>query len=225
VFRQALLPPLSRILTGSGLLVEREVGVYGFAHHAFQEYLAALHIKEEKLETVLLDKLSQSWWHETARLYAAQADASAIVRTCLAPDPPSVEMLVVAHECIEEALEVNDVKLREELDNLLSRGVENSDPDRRRLAAEVLLALRLRRMVRVEEDKYIDPTFVTHAEYQLFLDEMRDQERYLQPDHWTEYTFPTGRGALPIVGVRSIIDLTRKNAPWTQFSINISSLI
>jgi len=167
-------------------------------HSRFQEYLAALHIKEEKLETVLLDKLSQSWWHETARLYAAQADASAIVRTCLAPDPPSVEMLVVAHECIEEALEVNDVKLREELDNLLSRGVENSDPDRRRLAAEVLLALRLRRMVRVEEDKYIDPTFVTHAEYQLFLDEMRDQERYLQPDHWTEYTFPTGRGALPI---------------------------
>jgi len=42
---------------------------------------------------------------------------------------------------------------------------------------------------RIDDTTEIDTDFITCAEYQLFLDEMWDQEKYYQPDHWTEYNF------------------------------------
>ncbi len=58
-------------------------------------------------------------------------------------------------------------------------------------------------MQRIDENTYIDDTLVTCAEYQLFIDEMREQGKYYQPDHWTSYQFPEGQAREPILGVRS----------------------
>jgi hypothetical protein len=55
---------------------------------------------------------------------------------------------------------------------------------------------------RIDENTYIDDTLVTCAEYQLFIDEMREQGKYYQPDHWTSYQFPKGYAHEPILGVR-----------------------
>jgi len=55
---------------------------------------------------------------------------------------------------------------------------------------------------RIDENTYIDDTLVTCAEYQLFIDEMREQGKHYQPDHWTSYQFPPGQGREPILGVR-----------------------
>ncbi len=57
-------------------------------------------------------------------------------------------------------------------------------------------------MHRIDENTYIDDTLVTCAEYQLFIDEMLEQEKYYQPDHWTSYQFPVGKAREPILGVR-----------------------
>jgi hypothetical protein len=57
-------------------------------------------------------------------------------------------------------------------------------------------------MQRIDENTYIDDTLVTCAEYQLFIDEMREHGKYYQPDHWTEYRFPKGRPQQPILGMR-----------------------
>jgi len=57
-------------------------------------------------------------------------------------------------------------------------------------------------MQRIDENTYIDETLVTCAEYQLFIDEMREQGKYYQPDHWTSYRFPEGQARKPILGVR-----------------------
>jgi hypothetical protein len=57
-------------------------------------------------------------------------------------------------------------------------------------------------MIRIDESTYIDDTLVTCVEYQLFIDEMREQGKYYQPDHWTSYQFPAGQARTPIVGVR-----------------------
>ncbi len=73
---------------------------------------------------------------------------------------------------------------------------------------------------RIDEDTYIDDTLVTCAEYQLFIDEMREQGIYYQPDHWTSYKFPTGKGREPILGVRRSDAgafcewLTQKDEEW-----------
>jgi len=57
-------------------------------------------------------------------------------------------------------------------------------------------------MQRIDENTYIDDTLVTCAEYQLFVDEMREQGKYFQPDHWVSYQFPDGWAREPVFGVR-----------------------
>ncbi|MCB9423337.1 MAG: NACHT domain-containing protein [Ardenticatenaceae bacterium] len=191
---------LKMIENTSGLLIEREAGLYGFAHLTFQEYLAAVHVRDQKLEDELVKHVQDSWWHETIRLYAAQSDATNVVKACLSLKQPSVVALTLAMECLEEAREVKP-ELRS-IFNRIAQSVEHERPDVRRLAAEVLLTLRLRRLVRVDEDKYIDSSPVTHAEYQLFLEEESVYANYHVPEHWKTEQFPKGDGRSPVVGVR-----------------------
>jgi hypothetical protein len=192
---------LRMIEDASALLVQKENGVYGFAHLTFQEYLASLHIKEEKLIAQLVENVDRTWWHETARLYAAQADATAIVEKCLTGDRPKLEELMLAADCEKEALELRG-DLRDRLRRITEGAVEDKNPIRRRQAAEYLLERRLRDMVRVSDDRYIDRSPVTQAEYQLFIDEMMAQGKYRQPDHWNAYEFALGTGGRPVVGLR-----------------------
>jgi len=187
----------------SGLLLERESGVYAFAHKTFQEYLTSAHVLgDEELEAELAGRVGQDWWHETIRLYTAQTDASPFIEACLTGDPPAIPALILAIECREEALKLEPA-VRTRIEKVLTDGVENPDPERWHPIAEALLALRLQRMIRVDEDRYVDNTLVTHAEYQLFLDEKYSQEEYYQPDHWMSYRFPVGQGREPVVGVRA----------------------
>jgi energy-coupling factor transporter ATP-binding protein EcfA2 len=184
-----------------GILLEREQGLYTFAHKTFQEYLAAVHIREQSLEKELTAQVELDWWHETIRLYSAQADASTIISACLIKEPPSVLALTLALECLEEARNIQkDVKQR--LDFIIEQGIEDLDPNRRRVVAEALLARRLSQMQPLNEQTEADSSLVTCAEYQLFLDEQRAQGNYLQPDHWREATFPSGQGRVPALGLR-----------------------
>src|SRR5262249_43427790 len=74
---------LSDIQASSGLVLEREAGLWSFAHLTFQEYLAAtnwvLHPPQEDWCALIKD----SWYQETLRLYAAQGDATPLVQACL----------------------------------------------------------------------------------------------------------------------------------------------
>ena len=192
---------LKMIENTSGLLLERENGVYSFSHLTFQEYLAASHIQRQRLEEELIAQVGNSWWHETLRLYAAQADATPIIEACIADNPPVVSALMLAIECLEEAREIQP-QVRDRLETMLTQGVEDTDSKRREIIAEALLALRLRRMTRVNEDQYVDASLITHAEYQLFLNERRAAREYHQPDHWSDYQFPSSQGRSPVTGIR-----------------------
>jgi hypothetical protein len=68
--------------------------------------------------------------------------------------------------------------------------MEDADPERRRLVAEVLLTRRVREMILLIETVYRDTSLVTCAEYQVFLDEQRAQGTFCQPDHWEAELFP-----------------------------------
>lgn len=85
-----------------------------------------MHIREQRLEETLTTQVYNSWWHETIRLYCAQADASAIVAACLAGDLPSAPALALAIECVDEAKEVEPA-LRERLEEILNKGAEGDD--------------------------------------------------------------------------------------------------
>ncbi len=105
-----------------GLLVEKELGIYEFAHLSFQEYLAAVEIKESNQENILINNLNYSWWHETIRLYVAQSDATNIIRA--ASDNPSSELITLAYNCLEEAWSI-DPDMRKELENRLEADLES----------------------------------------------------------------------------------------------------
>ncbi|MEG4408294.1 NACHT domain-containing protein [Microcoleus sp. MON2_D5] len=108
----------------SGLLVEKEVGVYEFAHLSFQEYLAAVQIKESNQESLLIGNINQSWWAETIRLYAAQSNASNLIGTVLGMASPSVEVMALAYDCLDEGLSVNP-DVRQQLEQRLNADLES----------------------------------------------------------------------------------------------------
>jgi energy-coupling factor transporter ATP-binding protein EcfA2 len=186
----------------SGLLLERENGLYSFAHLTFQEYLTAIYLDKKQLGNGLTRYVKESWWRETILLYCAMADATPIIEACLADSSPSIPALVLAFDCQKDALTLQPgVKAR--LDNILIQGMEDTDPQRQHIAAEVLLTRRLRQMVYLKENTFIDTSLITCAEYQLFLDEQRVQGKYYQPDHWQNYRFSLGQGHTPVLGIRS----------------------
>jgi formylglycine-generating enzyme required for sulfatase activity len=65
-----------------------------------------------------------------------------------------------------------------------------------------------KKMIHLEGNTYIDTSFITYAEYQLFLDQQRSRGHFLQPDHWETVSFPQGLGLAPVLGVRSSDALT-----------------
>ena len=191
---------LRAIEASSGLFVERENGIWGFAHLTVQEYLAAVHVRTQDLACQLTGRVHQTWWHETIRLYVAQSDATSVIEACLAHDPPVVESLVLAIQCLEEAKKV-DPAMRHEFQSMLARFVESEKAEERLPIAEALLHLRLARMVALDENRFISG-YITNAEYQLFLDDLKARGEYRQPDHWAGYRFPPGTGNQPVTGVR-----------------------
>ncbi len=185
----------------SGLLLERENGVYSFAHLTFQEYLAAKYIREKQIGHTLVAQLGVPWWQETIRLYCMMADATPIIAACLAVDHPSTASIELAIDCDKEAHEVQP-EVRTKLAMLLKQGVEDPDNERQHVIAGAVLSRRLRRLVHLKDAIYVDTSLITCAEYQIFLDEQRARGLYLQPDHWTSYRFPPGHGNDPVLGVR-----------------------
>lgn len=139
--------------------------------------------------------VGDSWWHETLRLYAAQGEATWIAKACLAND--SVPALTLAFGCAEEARKL-DAGTRAEINARLVEGLESDNPKLRQIAAEVRLARRLKSLQRIDDRREIDLTYITCAEYQLFLDDMRAQGEWRQPDHWTDCAFAKGKASEPV---------------------------
>ncbi|MDX2215546.1 MAG: NACHT domain-containing protein [Oculatellaceae cyanobacterium bins.114] len=183
----------------SGLIVEKQPGVYEFAHKSFQEYLASVQIKEMNQEFVLIRNIDEPWWEETIRLYAAQGDATYLIQTALSRD--TIASLTLAYECLEEALSVHPM-IRQYLEDTLEKGLESLNPVRFKLAVEVKLARRLRQLLPIDEHLEIDREYITCAEYQLFMDESLKAGETYQPSHWESSRFAPGEAQKPITGVR-----------------------
>ena len=191
---------LQQIEVNSGLLVERHPSVYEFAHKSLQEYLAAQQVKQLQREYLLTRAIEDPWWEETIRLYAAENDASALIWHALQKN--SVNALSLAYDCLEEGLAV-DKDVKAELGDRLDDGLESNDPAIFELAAEVKLERRLKRLLRLNETTDIDLTYISCAEYQLFLNEQRRDGDACPPDHWAKPRFPKGSALIPVTGLRA----------------------
>ena len=89
----------------------------------------------------MLQRVNSPWWNETIRLYCAQADASQVVEACLGSSDISALSLVM--ECMDEAREVSP-ETRAHYDDVMEKGAEDPDPQRRKLIAAAWLKRRTR---------------------------------------------------------------------------------
>jgi energy-coupling factor transporter ATP-binding protein EcfA2 len=192
---------LKSIEQQTGLLLERELGIYSFAHKTFQEYLASMYILDQNLESELYDYIDDDWWHEVIKLYSAQSDATQIITVCLDQDPPSAKALSLAIQCLEEAHQVKP-ELREIAEKILLQNAEDEDPDIRTIIGEALLSNRLKHLSALSPTLFIDTKLVTNAEYQVFVDDMLVRgSGDFHPVHWMEKSFPTGTAHHPATGL------------------------
>jgi predicted NACHT family NTPase len=182
----------------SNFLVENDLKSYQFAHLSFQEYLAAYQIKEFNKEKLLISNIGNSWWAETIRLYAAQSDATKLIDAVLDMQSPSVDVMALAYDCLEESLKKVDDKVGQKLIRRLKEGLESTDPEIFKLAAQVTLIRRFRNFVPISEELEIDKSYITCAEYQLFLDETGEPR---QSQHWQSKRFSAGDAKKPIRGI------------------------
>ncbi|MGI2906166.1 SUMF1/EgtB/PvdO family nonheme iron enzyme [Tolypothrix sp. VBCCA 56010] len=76
--------------------------------------------------------------------------------------------------------------------------------DKFELAVNTLLLRRLQNnLFQIDQNVAIDNSYITCAEYQLFIDEKLKAGEHRQPDHWTSYRFPPGYAKKPVTGVRA----------------------
>jgi NACHT domain/Sulfatase-modifying factor enzyme 1 len=156
----------------NGLFIERDPGVYAFAHQTFQEYLAATYIRDKGLVAALAGAVNDTWWRELTLLYVARADADPIIQACL--DSGSVAALTLAFDCAEEKPDLAP-ELQKRLDELLA-GVPDSQAsaEHSRLAARVMIIRLLRHMVPADGGQLCAQP-VTVGIYQRFLNDIDAQ--------------------------------------------------
>lgn len=150
--RQAVRDPLagaSRKVTAdeflvasenSGLIVQPVEGQYAFAHLSFQEYLAAMALRETNGSAALAASVDDPWWREVTLLWSAGANATAVVEACLTSG--SAQALRLALSCADEARDIAP-EIRARLDRL-RRAVDDEEDLARRhalIAAKVAHAL------------------------------------------------------------------------------------
>lgn len=195
---------LENIENVSGLIIEREPGLYEFSHKSFQEYLAAVQIKDSHQDSLLIQNIHHDWWAETLRLYATQSNATPLIHAAL--DQPTVVSLKLALDCAEEGLRV-DPEVREDLKQRLEAGLTSPDPAIAQLAAEVKLARRLSNFLRIDQTLEIDTSYVTYAEYHLFINALEKTGEDYKPNQESTHQFPPKEAQTPIQG----LTITQKN--------------
>ncbi|WP_067825276.1 NACHT domain-containing protein [Actinomadura kijaniata] len=190
----------------SGLLVERENGLYEFAHLTLQEYLAAAYVTGPEQVGVLASKVDEMWWRETTLLWAANADATPVLRACL--ESGTVQAMALAFDCLDEAQRVDDA-VREHMERILGEASEPGSP--RAGLVRAVVATRLLREVQDVDGVRACAQPVTYRLYRLFLADERAAGRS---------GFPVGQGGgdEPVGGLWSG-DVTRL-VEWLNRQVN-----
>jgi energy-coupling factor transporter ATP-binding protein EcfA2 len=203
---------LLEIQNNNGLLRQGNDSSWHFVHQTFQEYLAANQLTTQSLTPEdWFQWVDDSWWYDTLRFYISQCqEVTPIIQACLNND--KISALTLAALTLEIAPNKINQTLQQEITHRFINDLEIKDIKRRRLAAQFLLNYRLHHLQLIEpneninkNNKYIeiDSSYLTNAEYQLFLDELYAQGYPHQPDHWTEYHFSPGSAQKPITGIRA----------------------
>ena len=136
---------LESIMSLSGLLREREEGTIEFAHRSFQDYLAAIEIRDRGEEGLLIERVSDSWWQEITLIYMSKGDSSKLIEEALRANTRS--SIKLARRAYDEE-KVGNQELINRLEQL------NLDVKTNTLDKMVKSKTDLEQMSGVDKDKY-----------------------------------------------------------------------
>jgi energy-coupling factor transporter ATP-binding protein EcfA2 len=159
----------------------QQEAIYEFAHRTFQEYLTAVEIERLGKPNIMCEAFKKgdqalAWWREVILFYAAQADATPILRAAL--DTPTPAGISLSYECLEVTEDV-DHSVKDLLEVSLENWLNSAILDNFMLSANVLLTKRMQRLnpdcqtefelAPEERSEIYDNHPVTCAEYELFV--------------------------------------------------------
>jgi len=150
----------------NGLLVERESGLYAFAHLTFQEYLAASHLRDIGRGDVLATTADDLWWRETTLLYAARSNADPVVMACL----DSLSGAALAGVRLRRRGQRHRPRPRDRLETLLATvSTKECDAERRQMMSRALVTRLLHQVRHTEFGGRVCVRPVPVGVYRLFL--------------------------------------------------------
>jgi hypothetical protein len=151
----------------SGLVVEQEYGAYEFSHQTFQEYFAAVQLREMGAQGAVLvgEQRDNDRWQEVILLYVATGDASPIIEKLL--DDSNSESLELAKRCQDEGREVSRA-VRERL----AQARLQPATDAPKLDPYLQLEQRFHSLVQLDATTAITSAPITWDEYITFLGEL-----------------------------------------------------
>ena len=148
-------------------------GLYQFTHKTFQEYLAALELKEQGQENILIEQFYNPDWQEVIVFYACLKSAIPFLELVL--DYPSNSFperkyaLELAIRLVEEGGKI-DEQMRQRLDRALEQ-VDLGDE----LNAAISLEQKFRNLTQIDETTAISEPIIW-GEYQLFLKDQASEK-------------------------------------------------
>lgn len=197
----------------SGLLVEQEIGKYEFAHQTFQEYFAALQLREmgQTGEAILLEKLMNDRWEEVICLYGAMGDASNLINAALDLwiDASSLLYKLALIKRLEEESREIDQFVRERIQGLFAPSIKFGEfasqaegAVESKLSNELIAHLRLKdrfaKLVASNEITAIDIGYITWREYQLFLEDQKNGQFHSKA---SSISIPPKQEEQPVTGI------------------------
>ncbi|MEW9529568.1 NACHT domain-containing NTPase [Microbispora sp. NPDC049125] len=158
----------------AGLLIEPSEETYAFAHKTFQEYLAAVNVKENARVDRLAAEVGSDWWRETILLFVARSPADSIIEACL--DRDDVDSLALVFDCAE-TLHKLDRRLKKRLSAVLAEaGHPSTSPARRRLLTAVTVKRAVRGAVPLPGGAELCARPLSQEVHRLFLRDLSMEE-------------------------------------------------
>jgi len=204
----------------AGLLTGGDSDLYQFAHKTFQEYLAAVEIRDQELRQLLLDRIQSSdWksvdeWREIFSFYAALEGADWLVQAVaeMPEGEKQRQSIQLLYQIVkEEKSQVKQPELRQRLDKLLtikqftlretaqlSGHITLTGHLTVSTAVKITLEQRFQQMIRLDNQAEITANPISWGEYQQFLEAQNTGQFHstAQPQ-----TILLGQLDLPVAGI------------------------
>ena len=195
-----------------------EGGLYQFTHKTFQEYLAALELKEQGQENILIDQFYNPDWKEIIIFYTFLNNATPFLELVLhnlETSPDKEYALELAHRLVEGGGKV-DEKMRQQLDKALKKVDLGC-----KLNAAISLKQKFRNLIPIDKQTAISE-FISWGEYKLFLEDQASEKFHASAE--TTLIFPHQE-------IQPVTGRSDKEAQWfcawlsTQLNLQSTELV